>query len=71
MNAEGLNDPGLQLEAAVFLVESERSGTTLLRLTLDHHPEVAFESEFDLVVRKVSDTGGLPPLHDYLDWSSD
>lgn len=54
--------------APVFLVASERSGTTLLRLMLDHHPEVAFEKEFDFVVAQVSDTGELPPLESYVDW---
>jgi hypothetical protein len=52
----------------VFLVASERSGTTLLRLMLDHHPEIAFEKEFDFVVTQISDTGELPPLDSYLDW---
>jgi len=51
-----------------FLVGSERSGTTLLRLMLDHHPQIAFEKEFDFVVAKVSDTGELPPLDSYLEW---
>src|SRR5204862_2640665 len=54
--------------APVFLVGSERSGTTLLRLMLDHHPEIAFEKEIDFVVTQVSDTGALPPLDSYLDW---
>ena len=44
----------------MFLVGSERSGTTLLRLMLDHHPEIAFEKEFDFVVAKVTDAGALP-----------
>ena len=56
------------VQAPVFLVGSERSGTTLLRLMLDHHPEIAFEKEFDFVVTKVSDTGELPSLDFYLDW---
>ena len=56
-----MNDP-------LFLVGSERSGTTLLRLMLDHHPQIAFEKEFDFVVTEVSDTGELPPLEDYLEW---
>jgi Sulfotransferase family len=52
----------------LFLVGSERSGTTLLRLMLDHHPEIAFEKEFDFVLSKVSDAGAFPPLDDYVDW---
>jgi len=55
-------------EPPVFLVGSERSGTTLLRLMLDHHPEVAFEKEFDFVVMQVSDTGELPPVEPFREW---
>jgi hypothetical protein len=57
------------IEAPVFLVGAERSGSTMLRLMLDHHPEIAFEHEFDLVVHLVSDEGALPSLdiyHQYL-----
>ena len=35
---------------------------------LDHHPEIAFEKEFDFVVTKVSDAGEFPSPHDYLEW---
>lgn len=56
------------VRAPVFLVGSERSGSTLLRLMLDHHPEIAFEKEFDFVVAKLSDTGRPPPMRTYLDW---
>ena len=56
------------LAAPLFLVGSERSGTTLLRLMLDHHPEIAFEKEFDYAVERVSATGEAPALDDYLDW---
>jgi sulfotransferase family protein len=52
----------------LFLVGSERSGTTLLRLMLDHHPEIAFEKEFDFVVTQVSDIGAFPRLDAYLEW---
>ena len=45
--------------APVFLVGSERSGSTLLRLMLDHHPEIAFAQKIDFVVEHVSDTGAF------------
>lgn len=56
------------IESPLFLVGSERSGTTLLRLMLDHHPQIAFEKEFDFVVTEVSDAGELPSLESYLEW---
>jgi hypothetical protein len=56
------------VKAPVFLVGSERSGTTLLRLMLDHHPQIAFEKEFDFVVTEVSDTGELPSADSYREW---
>jgi hypothetical protein len=52
----------------IFLVGSERSGTTLLRLMLDHHPDIAFEKEFDFAVRQLSDTGEAPHVERYVDW---
>jgi Sulfotransferase family len=45
-----------------------RSGSTLLRLMLDHHPEIAFDKEFDFAVARVSDTGQLPSMQSYLEW---
>lgn len=45
-----------------------RSGSTLLRLMLDHHPEIAFDKEFDFAVALVSDTGQLPSMQSYLAW---
>lgn len=56
------------LQAPVFLVSSMRSGSTLLRLMLDHHPEIAFEKEFDFTVALVSDSGQLPSMQSYLKW---
>jgi hypothetical protein len=56
-------------ESPIFLVGAERSGSTMLRLMLDHHPAIAFEHEFDLVVDRVADDGALPDLgsyHEYL-----
>jgi hypothetical protein len=48
----------------VFIVGALRSGTTLLRLMLDHHPEICIFGEFEYAVRWVGDTGP-PPLDDY------
>lgn len=59
---------GELLQSPVFLVGSMRSGSTLLRLMLDHHPEIAFDKEFDFAVALVSDTGQLPPMQSYLEW---
>jgi hypothetical protein len=56
------------VDAPLFLVSSERSGSTLMRLMLDHHPEVAFASETDYVVQQVSDAGRRPPVAEYADW---
>lgn len=52
----------------MFLVGSMRSGSTLLRLMLDHHPEIAFDKEFDFVVTLVSDAGEPPSMQSYLSW---
>jgi hypothetical protein len=35
---------------------------------LDHHPEIAFDKEFDFAIALVSDTGQLPPMQSYLEW---
>ncbi len=57
------------IKTPIFLVGAERSGTTLLRLMLDHHPQIAFNSEFEYVVDRISADGHFPDLpcyHDYL-----
>lgn len=51
-----------------FLVGAERSGTTMLRLMLDHHPEIAWLQEFEYAVDRVADDGQWPDLEDYLGW---
>lgn len=56
------------VKAPVFLVGSERSGSTMLRLMLDHHPEVAFQSEFEFCVELVSDSGAFPEIETYRNW---
>lgn len=52
----------------IFLVGSERSGTTLLRLMLDHHPEIAFNLESEYMMSQVADDGAFPPMDAYRDW---
>lgn len=54
----------------VFLVGAERSGTTLLRLMLDHHPSIAFFSEFEFAVDRIGPDGGFPSLDEYVDYLS-
>jgi len=56
------------IKEPVFLVGSERSGTTLLRLMLDHHPSIAFHFEFDLAVEMIADDGTLPGVEEYRAW---
>lgn len=53
----------------IFLVGCVRSGTTLLRLMLDHHPKIAFLFEFEYAVEKIKGNSGWPDLkqyHEYL-----
>ena len=54
--------------APIFLVGAERSGTTVLRLMLDHHPEITWCSEFEYSVDRVSDEGEWPSLDVYCAW---
>ncbi|MGF1536637.1 MAG: sulfotransferase [Elainellaceae cyanobacterium] len=56
------------LEAPLFLIGAERSGTTLLRLMLDGHPKVTWCHEFEYAVDQVSDTGDWPDLDAYHAW---
>jgi len=48
----------------IFLVGAERSGTTLLRLLLDHHPRIAFHMEFEYAVDRL-DGEGWPDVAEY------
>lgn len=50
-----MNDLIADLAEPCFLVGAERSGTTLFRLMLDHHPDLAFHSEFEFAVDLLED----------------
>lgn len=52
-------------DSPVFLVGSMRSGTTLLRLMLDHHPDIAFNLESEFLVTQISDDGTFPDAEKY------
>ena len=51
-----------------FLVGAERSGTTLLRLMLGHHPQIAFHFEFDFCVGHLPPDAGFPEMGEYRRW---
>jgi hypothetical protein len=53
------------MNAPFFLVGSERSGSTMLRLMLDHHPQLACNLESDFLVSHVDDAGTLPEIGAY------
>lgn len=61
------NDAPL-LAAPVFMVGSARSGTSLLRLMIGHHPKIAANPEFGMAVDALGPNGELPALDDYYAW---
>jgi len=56
------------LSKPTFLVGSVRSGTTLLRLMLDHHPLIAWHFDFEYAVDRIGEDGRLPPTREYHDY---
>lgn len=57
-------------EEPFFLVGSERSGTTLLRLMLAHHRDIECTPEFEFMVECLPANGGWPALEPYYEWLS-
>lgn len=58
----------LSCDSPVFLVGCIRSGTTLLRLLLNHHPDIAFNLESEFLVTQISDDGVFPDIDDYCEF---
>lgn len=56
------------IEKPLFLVGSERSGTTLLRLMLDHHPQLSLLGEFEFAVDRLPAGDGWPDIETYRQW---
>lgn len=52
----------------VFLVAAERSGSTLLRLMLDSHPNIVNPGECDFLFDEVADDGTPPDIDRYHEW---
>ena len=52
----------------IFLVGAERSGTTVLRLMLAHHPQIAWCEEFEYAVDRIPDGGDWQRLDEYYQW---
>ncbi len=61
---------GVTEKPPFFLVGAERSGTTLLRLMLSHHPEIECAPEFEFLVERLPGGRGWPNLEAYYDWLS-
>lgn len=55
-------------EEPFFLVGSERSGTTLLRLMLAHHGQIECAPEFEFLVEEMPEDAGWPELDGYYRW---
>jgi hypothetical protein len=58
------------IEQPIFLVGAERSGTTVCRLMLDHHPSITWCNEFEYAVDFMGPDGNFPDLDEYYEWLS-
>lgn len=49
----------------IFIVGAHRSGSTLLRVMLDHHPQISLPHEFEFTMHLVGDDGEPPELEKF------
>jgi hypothetical protein len=56
------------ITAPIFLVGAERSGTTVLRLMLNCHPQITWCNEFEYTVDQMTERDSWPNLSKYYDW---
>src|SRR5262245_9580554 len=54
----------------VFVVGAVRTGSTMLWLMLDSHPQIRNPGEFDFLIDHVGDHGQLPDIKKYRRWLS-
>jgi len=54
----------------VFVCGALRSGSSLVHLILDHHPEIKNPGEFDFLFDQISGDGKFPTMAAYLEWLS-
>ena len=54
----------------VFICGSLRSGSSLMHLMLDHHPEIKNPGEFDFLFDQVVGDGVFPSIVTYQEWLS-
>jgi hypothetical protein len=52
----------------LFVVGAERSGSTLLRLMLDHHPRISCPHQLEFAVDRLGDDGRWPDVDAYRAW---
>ncbi len=58
------------LKQPVFLVGADRSGTTLLGVMINHHPQIAFKTGLPFVVDQIKDQTNWPDLPSYYEYLS-
>ncbi|MCP2727415.1 sulfotransferase family protein [Limnofasciculus baicalensis] len=56
------------LSDPIFLVGAERSGTTVLRVMLKHHPQITWCNEFEYAVDLIPNIKSLASLNKYYEW---